>query len=383
MKAPFHIVLVGPYPVSPDCIRGGVEASVCGLSQELAKTLMVEVMDMPRMGGVDAIENDGNLTIYRYVNQGVHNQDAAKRIPDIVSAIANLQPDVVHIHGTGLISAHLYRALRSRGIKTIVTVHGLLEVEKRNALKKHISLKGIYQYIIQTMTERWLLNRCSKVIVDTAYVAAAIRKYRLRHVPLMHVIPQGINEHYYDLRCSETSKTILSVGSISKRKGHLLLVGAFEKACERGLDAHLQIFGVVAEQTYCDALLQRVAASPYRERIRVTLNASQAELDKAYSAAHLFALHTEEESQGIVFAEAMAAGLPVVSTRVGGVPYVVQDGECGLLSDYGDVENFADNLCELMKDEKKWQAMSVKAKQMAKNYNWTEIADKVKKVYGE
>lgn len=378
-----HIVLVGSYPISPDCIRGGVESSVYGLAQELAKTQKVEVMDMPRIGGADVIESDGNLTIYRYANRGVHNQDATKRIPDIISAIAKLQPDVVHIHGTGVFSMRAYGALCKRGIKMAVTVHGLLAVEKHNALKKHFSIKGLYQYAVQTLTERRMLNQCKSVIVDTEYVAEVLRHYGLRHVPVMHVIPQGINAHYYDLLCSKQSKNILSVGTISKRKGHLLLVEAFEKACQRGLDATLTICGVVAEQGYYEALKKRIEGSSCQDRISLVINAPQAELDKAYGNAHLFALHTEEESQGIVFAEAMATGLPVVSTNVGGVPYVVKNGESGLLSAYGDTDAFAEHLYMLMGDANLWQRMSVCAKEVAKSYCWTDIAEKVIKVYAE
>lgn len=53
----------------------------------------------------------------------------------------------------------------------------------------------------------------------------------------------------------------------------------------------------------------------------------------------IYALRSQEESQGIALVEGMAAGLPVVSTRVGGILYVINDGIMGLLSDYGDFLN--------------------------------------------
>ena len=70
------IAIVGTYPLSPDCIRGGVESSVFGLANVLCKDDIVDVFDTPRIGGIDTGERHGNLTIHRYCNRGRYNQDA-------------------------------------------------------------------------------------------------------------------------------------------------------------------------------------------------------------------------------------------------------------------------------------------------------------------
>ena len=50
-----NIVQVGPYPLFADCIKGGVESSVFGLAQELANFHIVDVFDLPRIGGKDIV----------------------------------------------------------------------------------------------------------------------------------------------------------------------------------------------------------------------------------------------------------------------------------------------------------------------------------------
>ena len=379
------IIQIGPFPVSLDCIRGGVESSVCGLANTLSLEHQVHVFDVPRIGEKDKEEAYGNMIVHRYANHGKHNQDAVKRVREIVAHIVSLQPDVVHIHGTGQLSYLLYKALKDKGIRMMLTVHGLLHVEKMNLLKRKFSLKHLYQCAVQSYYEFKILNCAKQIIVDTHYVAKQIEVYKqsgfIKQIPQMHVIPQGINEKFLELQSSPTSRTILSVGSISKRKGHLYLLQAFDLLCQKLSDVNLVIAGVLAEQSYYQEIMAYVQNSPNADKIKILTDLPQEELFKLYTQAQIFALHTQEESQGIVFAEAMATGMPVVSTNVGGVPYVVQDKECGLLASYTDIEAFANNIYTLLTKVNKYESMVTSARRSALRYKWNNIADVVIKVY--
>ena len=377
-----NIAQVGCYPISADCIHGGVEASVYGLVQELAKEHIVDVFDIPRIGEKDRVERYGNLTIHRYANPGTHNKDALLRLNEVVRDIVALHPDVCHVHGTGAISKDIYIAIQHQGIPTLVTVHGLLREEKKQALKRHFSLKHLYQYIVQTRDEREMLNAVPRVIVDTAYVKDMLQHYGLKHVPEMRVIPQGIDEVFYSIKCNPNSNVILCVGAIAPRKGHLYTVEMFEQLRKKGIEAKLRIIGSLADKGYYEQLKQKCTESPYCASIRIDVNVPREVLLKAYAGAKLFVLHSREESQGIVFAEAMATGLPVVATKIGGIPYVVADGKSGSLCPYGDVETMAQMVEELIKDKDKWIDFSFAAKVIAKGYSWRDIANRIVRLYG-
>lgn len=382
-----RIVLIGAYPLSKDCIHGGVEASVFGLAQELSKTHEVNVFDMPRIGGIDSVEQ-GTIFVNRFANLGTHNEDMTSRLQEYIRDIVALHPDMVHIHGTGEFCRRLYLAITHYGYLCIVTIHGLLAVEKRKALRNsiyHISKlpKALYQYYKQRKSEYEFIKNIDHAIVDTQYVVEALYKYPITKLPQLHVIPQGIDDFYYTLHCNENSNVILSVGTISQRKGHLLLVDAFNNARKQGMKATLHIVGVVADVVYYRRLQEAISRSPYSESITLTTNATREELYEAYRNAKLFALHSQEESQGIVFAEAMATGLPIVATNVGGVPFVVQDKIVGCLSQFGDVNTFANNLKTLMEDNNKWSSYSQSAVQYAKNYQWSEITAKISSLYSQ
>lgn len=386
-----NIVQIGSYPISADCIHGGVEASVFGLVHELsansslliANRHVVDVFDVPRLGEKDRVEHFGKLTIHRYSNPGPHNKDAVLRLSEMVRDIIALQPDVCHIHGTGAFSKQMYFALQRYGIPTVLTVHGLLHEEKKQALCRKPSLKALYQLYVQSRDERQLLNAVPRVIVDTAYVEDKLREYGLRHLPEMHVIPQGINEIYYSINCNPDSNVILSVGAISPRKGHAYTIDVFTQLRTKDIDAKLRIIGSLADKAYYELLQQKIADSPYCADISLEANLPREELLRAYAGAKLFVLHSREESQGIVFAEAMATGLPVVATKIGGIPYVVADSKSGLLCPYADVNAMTGMVARLMTDESLWQQYSAAARIIAKDYNWTFIANRILRLYGE
>lgn len=375
------IVQVGPFPISSDCIQGGVESSVYGLVQELAKNHIVDVFDIPRFNEKDRVERCGNLTIHRYANPGTHNKDAVLRLKEIVRDIVALGPEVCHVHGTGAFSKQIYFALQRHGIKMMLTVHGILREEKKQALLRKPSLKALYQYIVQSRDERELLESAPRIIVDTAYVEDKLKAYGLRHVPDMHVIPQGIEETFYSIKCNPQSNIILSVGGIGPRKGHAYTIDMFNLLRAKGIKVKLHIVGALTDKTYYELLKQKISDSAYKEDISLDANLPREELLKAYEEAKLFVLHSREESQGIVFAEAMATGLPVVATKIGGIPYVVEDGKSGSLCPYGDVDAMTDMVAKLMSDDAQWKEYSQEAKEIAKRYSWKDIAERIVRLY--
>ena len=156
---------------------------------------------------------------------------------------------------------------------------------------------------------------------------------------------------------------------------------AFEQVCATTPNAKLVIAGSLADQQYYNTLLTYVSNSSYRDNITIYTNLSQQEIFGLYQKAKVFALHSQEESQGIVFAEAMAVGLPIVATRVGGVPYVVHDTENGLLTAYGDIQAFATNMLQLLNNVDLYKRIQSRNKQEAINYDWETISSKVEDLY--
>jgi glycosyltransferase involved in cell wall biosynthesis len=145
---------------------------------------------------------------------------------------------------------------------------------------------------------------------------------------------------------------------------------------EKSVDRVIRAFGVIAEAvsgsrlvlvgqgTHEAALARLAAAGPARDRIHFAGGRAHETLARYYQAADLFLFASETETQGLVLAEAHAAGLAAVAVRASGVDEVVADGETGLLTK-GEPGELADAAIGLLLDPERRRAMGRAARAVA------------------
>ncbi|MDR9400441.1 MAG: N-acetyl-alpha-D-glucosaminyl L-malate synthase BshA [Psychroflexus sp.] len=105
------------------------------------------------------------------------------------------------------------------------------------------------------------------------------------------------------------------------------------------------------------------------------------EIDKILCFSDLFLLPSEKESFGLSALEAMAHGVPVISTNTGGIPEVNKDGYSGFLSDVGDVDDMAKNALSLLQNEEKLQLFKNQAREVAESYDLGKVLPGYLKLY--
>ena len=148
-------------------------------------------------------------------------------------------------------------------------------------------------------------------------------------------------------------RSILAVGRLDEIKGFVHLVGACELLAQRGVAFDCRIVG---EGPLRLALQQRIDAAGLGQRVRLLGAKPQEEVRQHLSRASVFVLPSVVTSLGdrdgipVALMEAMAVGLPVVSTRVSGIPELVLDGVTGLLADPGDPEGLAQSIERVLND---------------------------------
>jgi D-inositol-3-phosphate glycosyltransferase len=107
----------------------------------------------------------------------------------------------------------------------------------------------------------------------------------------------------------------------------------------------------------------------------------QDELPYYYSAADVCIVPSHYESFGLVALEALACGTPVVASRVGGLTYIVEDGVNGFLVPTGDSQALAHRISQLLEDCQLRRQMGLYGMEMAREYAWPRIADRVVALY--
>lgn len=203
-----------------------------------------------------------------------------------------------------------------------------------------------------------------------ALAAAGFRPSRI------HVIPYGVDvPDEMPTHPAAEKTTVLAVGRMVQKKAPLAVLEAFEKASRRAPELILDYVG--DGPLLGDA--QRFAKARGLEG-SVTFHGVQ---DSAFvlqkmRQADIFIQHSrvdpetgDEEGLPVAILEAMAAALPVVTTRHAGIPEAVLDGETGILSEENDVEMMADNLLTLGKDKNLRALMGAAAWRRAKeHFSW-------------
>jgi glycosyltransferase involved in cell wall biosynthesis len=139
---------------------------------------------------------------------------------------------------------------------------------------------------------------------------------------------------------------ILAVGSLTQRKDHASLVAALARLRERPWQCRI-VGSDRMDPATASALCRQIADHGLDDRIVVT--GALDEVDAEYDRADIFALASRYEGFGMVFAEAMARGLPIVGCRGGAVPDLVPDS-AGILLEPGDVTGFSEALAKLLDD---------------------------------
>jgi glycosyltransferase involved in cell wall biosynthesis len=174
--------------------------------------------------------------------------------------------------------------------------------------------------------------------------------------------------------------TILFLANVQIRKGVLTLVEAFEQVVVDVPDARLIIAGGGPDEP---AVRERVAGSPARERIELVGNVARERIADMLAAADVFCAPSYGEPFGLSPLEAMAAGLPVVSTNSGGLAHLVPPGG-GVQVPPRDATALGEALAALLRDPARRAAMGrVNRETVARRYEWSSVIDRLEELYAE
>ncbi len=260
------------------------------------------------------------------------------------------KPDIVHIHSS--FGPSFYRKMPFiymacfRGVPVINHIHGA-EFETfylKASDRKKRRIRKVYGKctMLIALSEEWKRNLESVVSPEKITVIENYCK-----------IP--------DLSGTEKKKQILFLGEIGKRKGCYDIPEIYGRVLEKGERLPLIMAGdgelAEVKKLFEDRDLLESVSFPGWVR--------GADKDKCLKESGIFLFPSYYEGMPMAVLEAMAYGMAIVTTRVGGIPHLLEDGVSGYLCEPGDIEGLSKRLLELSKDGDKRRKMGERARQKA------------------
>ena len=326
-------------------------------------------------------------------------QELANYIPEFVEGIKafacdkKIKYDIIHSHYwmSGIAAASLSDGWA--GSPIVHMFHTLGEMKNRIA-RADEEREGAYRI----EGEKQVLRRADRIVVATLAELTQLRFLYKADASKMVVIPPGVNvSRFYPIPSDEAKmyiglqpedRMILFVGRIEPLKGvdtlleamsclqmkesrpvHLAIIGGDPSASPEMMNAEMARLKNLCEVLGLD---QSVVFLGVRD---------QDKLSYYYSAADVVVMPSHYESFGMVALEAMACGTPVIASEVGGLAYLVRDGETGFTIPAEEPETRCERVSRLLNDRELHDSMSKRAVEYAQDYAWEKIAKQIVDVY--
>lgn len=308
------------------------------------------------------------------------------------------QMDLLHLHTSKRVGGIGRYIAMKRGIPYVVSLHGgVFDVPIEEAQSMTAPTKGAIEW--GKLLGLWVGSR--KVFDDASAilcVGAQEQKETQARYPDKNVIflPNGVDHDRFKAgdgegfrskyQISSSSTLLITIGRIDPQKNQRFGINILDVLKKSGSDVHMALIGHVTNDVYFESLKQDIQHLGLENDVTIIPGippGSQALVD-AYHAADIFFLPSLHEPFGIVILEAWAAGLPVIASRVGGIPSFVENDLDGLLFEPGSLEQGLKAIRALMtnidKRKKIAEAGQIKA---TKQYSWDRITNDLIKIYEE
>lgn len=234
---------------------------------------------------------------------------------------------------------------------------------------------------------RRILGRADEAQAISNYLAGLATAFGFKKT--VHIIPNGVDWEYFSRARSREEKekmrrlfgvtnhekVIISVSRLVEKNGLSDLITALQYANSAKL--------VLVGSGYLERVLKKTARElGVADRIFFAGDVDYQEIPLYLQSADVFIRPSLSEGLGNAFLEAMAAGIPVIGTPVGGIPDFLQEGKTGLFVEVGNPRSIADALNKLFSDLALYEKLKENGRNIVKEtYNWDRIALSMKEIF--
>jgi len=234
---------------------------------------------------------------------------------------------------------------------------------------------------------KWIVNNAKKTITNSSAtrdscLEAGLDEYNIQ------IIPFGVDTDFFKplkLPKNEDMFQILSVGYLIERKGFEYLIRAMKEVLKKHKNARLKIVGSGPLE---NKLKNMIIKLELQNEVEIIKNVSDEELLRLYNSSDLFVLPSITDSQGnteglgVVLLEAMASGLPVIGSNVGGIKDIIVDNETGLLFQEKNSQEIVDKIIFTIENKSKMNKLAENGLNFVEeNFNWEIVAESYQDCY--
>jgi glycosyltransferase involved in cell wall biosynthesis/O-antigen/teichoic acid export membrane protein len=342
--------------------------------EDRPRVLMVGAHPTKTLGGVSTLISDilrSPLTQAFEIRHIVSQVDEYNKFGKLALALAALarfagalllwRPQLVYIHVGG--NASLYRKIAFIALGRLAGRYALVHCHAGNFEHYFAEQGRLGRKLIL-----WGLGKSDRFIA----VSLAMQRLLRSHWPEIDcvMIPLGVNASLFagGRAPANCSVRLLFIGKMGFLKGERDLLRALQSVVEVAPNFRLDMLGQLSDTIVAEC--RELGLQPLIDHLGPV---SLEERLPFFKRADIFVLPTYAEGTPISMLEAMAAGLPVISTPVGGIPDVVEDGVEGYIVQPGDVKALADRIERLVKAPEQRRRMGRLAQDKARPFNWDVV----------
>lgn len=295
----------------------------------------------------------------------------------LVNVVLNNDLDILHVHYAIPHASSAYftrQMLRKMGkdIPFITTLHGTdITLVGKDATYAHVVTFSI--------------NESDAITA----VSESLKQDTIKSFPIdkeIHVIPNFVDakrfyksnkEHFKKMLAPRGERILAHVSNFRKVKRVEDVIKMFQKVHDK-IPSRLLMIGDGPERQQVEDLCHKLGICN-----DIRFLGKQEQMEEILSIADLFVLPSESESFGLAALEAMACGVPVISTNVGGLPEININGKTGFLSPIGDVDDMAKNALAILEDETVLKTFKKAAMANSKRFSIEKIVPMYEQLYME
>jgi glycosyltransferase involved in cell wall biosynthesis len=284
--------------------------------------------------------------------------------------VQEIKPDIVHGQGT---ERECSLGAIFSGFPNVLTIHGNM----RQIARVNKARPFTFDWLAARL-EGWTVPRSGGVICITNYTRETVSQ---DGVPTW-VLANAVDEKFFSIEPAPApERTILCVGHVTVRKNQNAFIRALDHLVEN-FPLRFVCLGLAAEHDpYVQEFQALTARRPWIEYVRW---ADRAAVRERMRTATMVALPSLEDNCPMAVLEAMAAGVPVVAAKVGGVPDLIEDGVTGLFCDPLNEESMAAAVGRMLSDPALAASLAAKARIKAtQTYHPRIVASRHLEIYQE